>query len=515
MYLLLCVASPAGPAPCSAEASDVDFDSDLVITRDDAGDPDSMLAALEDSLLLRPGDRDLLFEKAGLLFYMDRFAEAEQAYQVLLDANPDDQELRVALTSLYLAAGDADAAREHADMAVALQTDSAGLYEILSLRMFAAMMQGDADRAEEDCALQIEMCPDSLLPYGNMTSILMTAGRMSEAAWYAREGVRVAPDSGSAHLSLARIYNYSGMPEDALESYSHAIMADPLLLDAYLERASLHLSEELFDPELALADMEAAVGLAPDDPEVLARRAQALWYCGEDDSALAALDRAMELDTTCVHAYTMAAEIRQWRREPDHVEELLLDVVEMGNATEEVYCSLVMSAAGTGHPEIAAEHAREAIEDLGYDDTMLHLILGGCCLELGRYEEAHESLLAGYERLRAGDSGYVTSWDPDSLGLVIADLETFVGLPEGSAGYHFNRGIYLGDRGLYREAVDDLTTALENAPDMCEAYFHRALCLKELGDHAGAADDLEDFLDSGPESSWQERLARQMLEDLE
>lgn len=237
---------------------------------------------------------------------------------------------------------------------------------------------------------------------------------------------RMVLRANRAQLLAAR-----GEYEAALADLDTAISADPGYPDYYIDRGNLLV--RLGRDDDAIADYETAMRVGPPFPEAYYNRAEVRFNRGDQEGALADLDYALELDPDFVDALVNRAGLLAARGE---YERARADA-EAGLASDPgnpyLLCALgqVESEAGdAGRAWAAFEEA------LRREPTLAAAWAGRGMLayELGKVEDA------------------------------IADLDRAVRLSE-EPSLLFNRAMALRAAGREREAVDDLTRALELDPD--------------------------------------------------
>jgi tetratricopeptide (TPR) repeat protein len=81
----------------------------------------------------------------------------------------------------------------------------------------------------------------------------------------------------------------------------------------------------------------------------------------------------------------------------------------------------------------------------------------------------------------------------------------------GFAGGFYRRGLIRGrELSQHRQAIDDLTTAIELDPEWPEPYLQRGLFQRFHGDPHAAIEDLQRFLDLGGDRAWRGEAERQI-----
>ncbi|MCK6548287.1 tetratricopeptide repeat protein [Myxococcota bacterium] len=103
---------------------------------------------------------------------------------------------------------------------------------------------------------------------------LFLNGKVKDAQVVFEGLVAVDPRNDYYYRALGVVYHRQGDAERALRQFTHAITVSPKSAAAYVNRAEVHISRRDFDK--ALADLSAAVQVAGDLAQPLARKALAL-----------------------------------------------------------------------------------------------------------------------------------------------------------------------------------------------------------------------------------------------
>jgi adenylate cyclase len=140
-------------------------------------------------------------------------------------------------------------------------------------------------------------------PTGDPTAYDLYLRAMSQAHSWEEEGIIAA--LGSLEKAIARDPNYG----------------PALALVAALQQ-NFHVNGWGADPsanrEIGIGMARRALGVAPDDPYVLATAAYVLAYFGEDiDVAVALVDRALALNPSFARGWVISGWLRLWSGQPD------------------------------------------------------------------------------------------------------------------------------------------------------------------------------------------------------
>jgi len=184
------------------------------------------------------------------------YANALAAFKQAMARQPSDSEIAFWVASTQQAMGDAQAALDSANRAVAASPSRAQAYD---LRAKIHRQLGNADQAREDVAKAAQARAEA------REHQLRSAEGAAEELEYARNCAPLPFSSGRTA---------AGAPSQALEHYSNVVRYHPDRLDALVERGLLQLLADRF--EGALADFSAYAKVAPDVPYVRYLRGRAL-----------------------------------------------------------------------------------------------------------------------------------------------------------------------------------------------------------------------------------------------
>ncbi|HET6491212.1 MAG TPA: glycosyltransferase, partial [Syntrophales bacterium] len=148
------------------------------------------------TLILRigfsPGEKRLFYRLAELLLAENRFQEALDALKGMGPVE-EDADYHTLLGYGNEGLGVYPAAEEHADRALAIDSDSA---PALNLKGILAYRKAELNRAEEFFRLAIESDPGYGEPYTNIGMLRWKAGRETEAVDLLEKGFILSPDKG-------------------------------------------------------------------------------------------------------------------------------------------------------------------------------------------------------------------------------------------------------------------------------------------------------------------------------
>ncbi len=184
-----------------------------------------------------------------------------------------------------LGAGDLVAARDEAELALALAPDHGRAHALHA----AIAFEGGGDpreRAERAVALG----PLDAFALGVLARVHAAAGRRADAQAAIDRACRSAPDDAGALLVRADLRAAAGDPASAARDLDRVLELDPDRVDALIARGAARVA--LSRPAEARADLDRAVALSPDRAATWAGRAAARRAAGDLGGAAADLERA-------------------------------------------------------------------------------------------------------------------------------------------------------------------------------------------------------------------------------
>lgn len=329
--------------------------------------------------------RDAEIRRARGLFHLveDEFDAAREDFAVAIEETPDDAGLYEVLGMACALGGKSEEARQAFDKAISLAPRAAG-----PLMHRARLLAGDAKMAEAlaDLDAAVDLAPDDpgarLLrarirmqtedekaaladveevlrrhpdhPAALELRAVMAAAREDYAAAIRdyRRLVAKRPDDPDLVYQLGMIYLTAGQPRKAIERFTRAIELDDEHFNSRRSRGDALIS--IGDHEAAIADLEVALTLKPDDGGILNNLAWLLATSPVDELRDGA--RAVELATK-------ACEGTEWR-------------------AAHIISTLAAGYAEQGDFENAKKYSRQAIEVGGVDDQIGEQLRG----ELESYE---------------------------------------------------------------------------------------------------------------------------------
>ena len=305
---------------------------------------------LEAAVAEAPDDA-ALHEALGMASAMsEKLPEARQAFDRAIELAPRAAGPRLQRARLLAVEGDVSDSLADLDRAVELVPDDAGAR---LLRARVRLQADDEQGATDDVETVLRQTPDH--PAGLEMRGLMAAGRQDYAAAIRdfRRLVAKRPDDAALLGQLGLLYLAAKQPRKAIERFTRALEVDDENFVSRRGRSDAQIS--IGNHEEALADLEVALTLKPDDSGVLNNLAWLLATSPDDELRDGA--RAIELATK-------ACEVTEWRQ-------------------AHIISTLAAGYAEQGDFDNARKYSRKAVEAGGVDDEVSQQLRG----EFESYEQ--------------------------------------------------------------------------------------------------------------------------------
>lgn len=337
---------------------------------------------------LLPSEPDTHYAVGEVLRRLDKMEEALPAFDRALALEPAHPAALVSKGDVLRVKGDPKGALAALDAALAVRSDP-----------LALAMKGDLLRAEGDydgamLALDqaLALQPDAGWAAGTRGQVLRALDRLPEARDELRRAVGLAPDLAWAWAELAATEYALADIEQAVTSAAEALGRDPGNPLALAVTGLGHLAAGR-SGEAAPA-LEKLTEAVPALDWAWASLAQARSRLGDDDGALAAADRALQLSPGHREAFAVRGAVLLRSGPAEQAVELIQQYVEAWPEDVQGWQRLAQARARAGdHPQ--AVRAYDRALQLRSDDPALHagrarslLAAGDIPAALGAYEEA-------------------------------------------------------------------------------------------------------------------------------
>ncbi|MBW6492209.1 MAG: tetratricopeptide repeat protein [Lentimicrobium sp.] len=280
-----------------------------------------------------------------------------------------------------------------------------------------------------------------------------------------------------------------------LKQLTSSVIQSPDKIQPYLDRAVYYAKNSM--PNEALKDINYALTLNQNDPEVYAALSDVYMYDGKAQRSLDALKRARELspnegkyDVKMARLYLTMSDYKQTfntlreglRKDPKNAEAFFISGLaheEMGDTTKAIENYQLAVARKQDY--------YDALKQLGIlysikkDRLAIDYLRNASTLKpdypeplyiLGMFYQENddpEKALSVYEEILLSQPGYILA--------------------------HYNKGyVYLVYQQEYQQAIEAFTKAIELDADYADAYYNRALAYELLGDKTKARTEYEKVL---------------------
>ena len=223
-------------------------------------------------------------------FAVNRYAEAGEVYQGILEKEPAHLDARFNLGLAYLRSKRLD---EAARQFTAVIERDPTLAEAHYQRGNVHDDLGEHDLALSDYSRAIGSNPEYLQAYYNRAVVLARLGRHTEAVTDFDQVIALLPTLSNAYLNRGASLDELGRHEQAISDYTAALRHDPFNVDAFFNRARTNYY--LGRLEDTISDYSQVVQLSPEDAEAFNNRGLAFDALGDYQQAFDDYTQALAL----------------------------------------------------------------------------------------------------------------------------------------------------------------------------------------------------------------------------
>jgi len=308
--------------------------------------------------------------------------------------------------------------------------------------------------------------PDSVALYNLLTAAQAALGKKdyAAAAQNYQEYLAKKPDDAFSHFQLGYVFSALQRPADAKAEYEKAIALDPRMAAAYLNLGLTLLDS---DPQGAIAPLQKAAELTPDQPEPKYLLGAAFERSGKADAAIGQYEAAERLDKDNfdIHfalARTLLVAGRPRDSEPEFQAALKLQP-ESGPA----HLGLARSFLAQKKTEAAAAELVAYLEARP-GDTEARLEYSSVLFDLGQAEaalvELDSAAAASTENLRALKLRSLIYFQMKRYDEAVPVLQKAAALAPEDAGIRAQLGHIFLEKKDYPDAVSELVAAWKLDP---------------------------------------------------
>ena len=205
-----------------------------------------------------------------------------------------------------------------------------------------------------------------------------------DALPYLRAANMARPDDAAVRKQLATAYLGCRQPEAVLELINGPTTAD----EHYLRASAFYQAHRFPDAD---QESDAALTLAPENPQVLALRVRLLQRAGQQEAALEMAHKASALAPTWDEPFYLAGISQYLLRHYADARQNLTRAFELNPRSATAIFMAALASGGEGEPRQAERYLRRAIA-LQPDNARFHCHLGILLIRLNEYSKAEESL---------------------------------------------------------------------------------------------------------------------------
>lgn len=245
--------------------------------------------------------------------------------------------------------------------------------------------------------------------------------------------------------------------------------AEPADAAAFSRRATASAARQNYAS--AIADLNRACELAPDDPGYRYQRGMALWESGQSDPALADFDAALKL-------------------KPDHVPSLL--------ARAQMHARSALPAAVADLEAADRSLPKEAVEHLEIGNVYEAAdLLPAALVQYSKWIDSHERTDVRMPRA-LNSRCWVRALLNKELDAALADCNAAVKLQPKSAAYLDSRALVYLRLGNYDKAIADYDASLAINPKVASSRYCRGIARARQGHSAQGQADIADAVAQAP-----------------
>jgi tetratricopeptide (TPR) repeat protein len=311
------------------------------------------------ALELTPLSPALLKQRAEILLKLGRALDVETTLNPLWAQQPDDPVALQLLASCYLDRNEPDKAKAVIEkLEAALGDKQNGHPGLRGLRSRLLMAKGSAPEAEAVLRAQVKATPDDFDAVRDLAVAVHTQGRTVEAELLIEKYAQDHASDPGAWVALAQFYEAGSLPdrlERASTALTRALLADPDYVPALREMLGVRLQQGAVTEALGLCGRYLSQN--PDDPDMLNTKAGLLLDAGgQTDKAMAAIDRALQLDDQPRYRLTRGLVLIAMQDYQRALRELEPAVSAIQNTPANIDLALAEAYLATGKLDLAKQY---------------------------------------------------------------------------------------------------------------------------------------------------------------
>lgn len=311
----------------------------------------------------------------------NRFLEASEIYQKILEHNPKEPDALHLLGMVVYQTGDPQKALTLVNQAIAERPDNPEYYNNLG-EVYRSLKEIDQALSAFHRAILFD--PDYATAHNNLAYSLISQKNYDEALNHAEKAVALKPDFVNAHINLGLIYQRTDRVEEAITQYYAAVEINPKDPRAHNNLGVIFQLQGKVKE--AIKHYRKAVLHKPDYPEGHNNLGVMLQVQEEFEEAIDHYLKAIELMPTYAAAYNNLGVARLEQGDFEGAMAAHQKSIDLSPQYSEAYNNLGKALQDSGRLEESVEYYRKSLE-FNPTDAHTHNNLGLALLALGNYEE--------------------------------------------------------------------------------------------------------------------------------
>ncbi len=391
---------------------------------------------------LRPEHNEVLHRQGIALWWLQRPAEAERIFGLLLARDPGNPHWLTHMGIVLAQQGKLDEAIAAYESALEVDPRFPMAHTYLGN---ALRERGNLDAAIESYRRAIEVGPAFAIAYDELGEALQAQGELDQAIECSRRAIELDPTMAPTHLDLGNALQKQGKLDEAIESYQRAIQLDPTMASGYVGLGMALRAQGKLDE--AIESYRRAVELDPLSAMAHDSLGSALGDQGKLDEAMESHRRAVEIDPQSAIAYGNLGIALEAQGKLDEAIESYRRSMQIDPTAASTIIGLGNALQRQGKMDEAVGSYRRALE-IDPRSAAAHDNLGHALVAQGKLDEAIES----FRRALEIDPLWVNAYN--------------------------NLGTAFLNQGKVDDAIESYRRALEIDPTMAPANVNLGIALR-------------------------------------
>jgi protein O-mannosyl-transferase len=181
------------------------------------------------------------------------------------------------------------------------------------------LKQGKTSQAIDEFLKAIELNPKDTAPRFQLAAIYEREGRLDEAVYHYEKILNVESRNAAAHNNLGILYDRKELSVESIHEFEAALEIDPRnsLAAKNLDTAKRKQAARQ-ERERQIAAAKQTAEAKPDNPGALYNLARTYAFYGDNEKALASLEKALKLGFNDLAYLKVDAALKGLRDDPDY-----------------------------------------------------------------------------------------------------------------------------------------------------------------------------------------------------